>query len=184
MSGGVTSAVIDGFTTGLAIRDGAGLIAGGPLQCGSPLTACISVSNNVFGARITSAHAVLGGMTFDGNGQGVFAEQESSVSVGPNSAVTNSTGLPIGPSLGIFATHNSTLVVGSNTSITNNGTRGVAVGTNSSALLAPPNLVISGQVKNVTCDTSSIVTGANSYPGGPPALADCPNQSVSPQPVP
>jgi len=184
MSGGVTAAVIDGFTTGLVVRDGSGLLTGGPLQCGTPLTACISVSNNAQGARITSAHAILGGITFDANGQGVFAEMGSSVSVGPSSAVTNSTGTQFFSKLGVFATHNSSLVVGSNTSITNNGDRGVAVGTNSSALLAPPGLVISGHTKDVTCDATSIITGANSYPGGPPPLADCPNQTPFPQPVP
>jgi len=186
MSGGVTGAVIEGFTTGLVVRDGSGLLAGGPPQCGSPLTACILVSNNNQGARITSSNASLGGMTFDANAQGVYVELGSSVSIGPNSAVTNSTGsaVPFLQSLGVFATHNSSLVVGSLTSITGNGDRGVAVGTNSSALLAPPNLVISGNLKNVTCDATSIVTGANSYTGGPPPIADCPNQVIPSEPVP
>jgi len=184
ISGGVTAAAIDGFTTGIVVRDGSGLLSGGPLQCGTPSTVCISVNNNVQGARITSANALLGGMTFDGNGQGIIAELGSSVGVGPTSEVKNSTGLPVGPSLGVFATHNSSVVVGSNTSITNNGTRGIAVGTNSSALLAPPGLVIAGHTKDVTCDATSIVTGANSYLGGPPALADCPNQAIPSEPIP
>ena len=131
----LTPTVIDGFGTGLLVRDGSGLLTSGPLQCGTPLAACILVSHNFQGARITSANASLVGVTFDGNGQGVYAELGSTVAVGPNSAVTNSTGVPIGPSLGIFVTHNSSATVGgASTTIANNGTRGVAVGTASTAL--------------------------------------------------
>jgi hypothetical protein len=183
-----TPKTLRNFQSGIMVSNAASLE--GPSFCGSfPLAVsnCLTIRDNAFGLRVSSAQVFqMGGVHFDSNGAGIWAENESVVQLMPPVKITNSTGVASPGRNGVTLTHNSHVSIFSFDTesgapanvISNNFGRGIAVASGSTLQLngAPGTNQITGNSatldsKDLACDATSLVTGTATI--GPGAVISC-----------
>ena len=191
-----TPKTIKNFINGILVTSAGSLE--GPSLCGPfpPGNSCLTIQDNITGLRVTSAQVFqMGGVVFNNNGDGIWAENESVVQLNPPVTITNSTGGGPAAGNGITLTHNSHVTIQSFSSvsggppnnISGNSRRGISVASSSTLQLNgldsdDANQIMGNAVPDIACDGTSLVTGTNTVP--PPTVIVCANKEPASIPLP